>query len=63
MSKQKIFTNSEIVILLRNVAAALLIKAVNRFRIIAYEKAADSIEHLTSELKDIWDEGKLEEGA
>ena len=61
MSKQKIFTNSEIVILLRNVAAALLIKAVNRFRIIAYEKAADSIEHLTSELKDIWDEGKLEE--
>ena len=61
MSKQKIYTNSEIVNLLRNVAAALLIKSANRFRIIAYEKAADSIEHLTSELKDVWDEGKLEE--
>ena len=63
MSKSKtvhVFTNSEIVKLLRDVAAALLIKDANRFRIIAYEKAADSVEHLTSELKDVWDEGKLE---
>lgn len=54
-------TNQEIVRLLRNMAAALLIKGKNRFRVIAYEKAADSIEHLTSEVKDMWDEGKLEE--
>lgn len=53
-------TNPEIVKLLRSVAAALTIKGENRFRIIAYEKAADSIEHLTSEVKDIWEEGKLE---
>lgn len=54
-------TNQEIVQLLRNMAAALLIKGENRFRIIAYEKAADSVEHLTSELKDYWDEGKLKD--
>lgn len=54
-------TNQEIVQLLRNMAAALLIKEENRFRIIAYEKAADSVEHLTSELKDYWDEGKLKD--
>ena len=53
-------TNAEIVKLLRNVAAALQVKEENRFRIIAYDKAADSIEHLTSELKDIWEDGKLE---
>lgn len=54
-------TNTEIAQLLRNVAAALSLKSANRFRIIAYDKAADSVEHLTSELKDIWDEGKLDE--
>ncbi len=54
-------SNQEIVKLLRNMAAALIIKGANRFRVIAYEKAADSIEHLTSEVKDIWDEGKLDE--
>lgn len=54
-------TNSEIVKLLRNMAAALTIQGANRFRIIAYEKAADSIEHLTSDTKDVWDEGKLNE--
>ncbi len=54
-------SNQELAQLLRNVAAALTIKGENRFRIIAYEKAADSIEHLTSEVKDLWEEGKLEE--
>lgn len=53
-------TNPEIAQLLRNMAAALKIQNANRFRIIAYEKAADSIEHLTSEVKDLWDDGKLD---
>lgn len=53
-------TNVEIVELLRNVVAALTIKDVNRFRIIAYTKAADAIEQLTSEVKDLWNEDKLE---
>lgn len=52
-------TNEEIVKLLRNIAAALTIKGENRFRIIAYENAATSIEHLTSELKDLWQDSQL----
>lgn len=54
-------TNAEISQLLRKVAAAYLILGENRFRIIAYDRAADSIEHLTSEVKDYWDDKKLEE--
>lgn len=54
-------TNLEIAELLRAVAAAYEIKDAdkNKFKIIAYDRAADSVEHLSSELKDIWDEGKL----
>lgn len=54
-------TNLEIAELLRQMSAAYLILGENRFKIIAYDRAADSIEHLTSELKDYWDDGKLEE--
>lgn len=54
-------TNLEIAQLLRKVSAAYLVLNENRFRIIAYDRAADSIEHLTSDVKDMWDDGKLEE--
>jgi DNA polymerase (family X) len=54
-------TNLETAELLRRVAAAYEILGENRFRIIAYERAADSIEHLTSELKDYWDDKKLQD--
>jgi DNA polymerase (family 10) len=54
-------TNLEIGELLRKIAAAYQILGENRFKIIAYERAADSIEHLTSEIKDLWDDGKLDE--
>lgn len=54
-------TNLHIAQLLRKVAAAYQIINENRFRIIAYERAADSVEHLTREVKDYWDDGKLEE--
>ena len=56
-------TNLQIAELLRSVAAAYQLKDKdkNRFRIIAYERAADAIEHASSEVKDLWDEGKLEE--
>jgi len=52
--------NREIAELLRSLAAAHLIKNGNRFQIIAYENAADSVEHLNREIKDIWQEGKLD---
>src|SRR3989338_5747736 len=54
-------TNLDIAELLLKVAAAYLILGENRFRIIAYERAADSIEHLTSEVKDYWRDHKLED--
>ena len=58
---KKKFTNLEIAALFRRMAAAYQILNENRFKIIAYDRAADSIEHLTSEVKDLWDDGKLGE--
>lgn len=56
-------TNLQIAELLRQVAAAYQLRDAkkNFFKITAYERAADAVEHATSELKDVWDEGKLEE--
>lgn len=54
-------TNKEITQLLQNISAAYLILGENRFKIIAYDKAAESIEHLTTEVKDIWKSGKLDQ--
>lgn len=55
-------TNLEIAELLRAIAAAYELKDAekNRFRIIAYERAADAVEHASSELKDIYEEGSLD---
>lgn len=46
--------------LLRKIAVAYTILGENRFKVIAYENAATAVEHATSELKDLWDEGKLD---
>lgn len=56
----KAWTNIEIAKLLRQMAAAYTILGKDRFRIIAYDNAATAVEHATSELKDLWDEGKLD---
>lgn len=56
----KFISNKEIAKMLREVAAAYQAKGENRFKIIAYDNAATSAEHATSELKDLWDEGKLD---
>lgn len=54
-------SNAQIAKLLREVAAAYSIKKLgNVFQIRAYENAADSIEHSTSEIKDLWEEGQLD---
>ncbi len=57
------FTNLEIAKLLRSVSAAYQIKDPEgaRFKIIAYDRAATAVEHLSSEIKDLYDEGKLDE--
>lgn len=46
--------------MLRDVSAAYQVKGENSFKIIAYQNAADSIEHATSEIKDLWEVGKLD---
>ena len=63
MGPTKAITNLQIAELLRDVAASYQLKdqIKYRFQIIAYERAADAVEHATSELKDLWDDGKLEE--
>jgi DNA polymerase (family 10) len=54
-------TNNEISKLLNNVAAAYSIKDEKKFRfqILAYEKAAESIENLPTQLQDLYREDKL----
>lgn len=54
-------TNREIADLLRRISAAYLITGESLFRIIAYDRAADSIEHISSNLKDLWNAGKLKD--
>lgn len=51
--------NKDIAHLLRSVAASYELKGYNRFRRIAYEQAADTIEHLNREIYDIWQNGEL----
>lgn len=48
---------------MRNVAAGYRIKDdfKYKFQIIAYERAADAVEHLTADIKDVADENKLED--
>lgn len=55
-------SNQEISRLLRNVAASFIIKNEKKFRfqIIAYQKASDSVANLTSELRDLYDDDKLD---
>lgn len=57
----KDFTNREVAHLLRSVAAAYIAKDKDQFRIMAYQRAADSVDRASSELKDIWDDGKLDD--
>lgn len=53
------FSNAQVAKLLKEVSAAHAVKGGNYFKIIAYDRAADNVEHATSELKDLWDDGKL----
>ena len=53
-------SNSDIAKLLREIAAVYTLHEKNIFEIRAYENAADAVEHSTSEVKDLWEEGKLD---
>lgn len=55
-------SNQQIAKLLKNVAASYTIKNEKKFRfqIIAYQRAADTVNNLSSELKDYYFDGKLD---
>ena len=55
-------TNQDIVHLLKSVAAAYTIKDERKykFQIIAYQKAADAVEHASTELKNLYEQKTLE---
>jgi DNA polymerase (family 10) len=61
MKTKRNITNQEIAKLLRAISAAYEIKGGNKFKIMAYDRAATAIEHATSEAKDLWDDSKLTE--
>lgn len=56
----KFFANKDVAKLLREVGAAYTVKDGNYFKIVAYQRAADSAEHAAGELKDLWDDGRLD---
>lgn len=61
MKYSKSITNSELADLFRSVSAVLSLDPEdNRFRIIAYDRAADAIEHSSSEIKDLWGDHNLD---
>jgi DNA polymerase (family 10) len=51
------FTNREVTTLLINIGDLLEIKGENRFKTLAYRKAADNIAHLEQNLFDLWQSG------
>jgi len=59
MVVKKKFTNQEVNELLKNIAVALLLKGENRFRVSAYEEAAQSVLHLGTSLEDFWKRNEL----
>lgn len=50
-------TNQEIAQFLYNIAAMLEILGESKFRVIAYERAGHSIEHLADDIRDVWKRG------
>jgi DNA polymerase (family 10) len=61
MKSAKFINNQEISALLKAVSAAYQVKNENMFKVAAYDRAAVAIEHASSELKDLWDDKKLED--
>lgn len=53
-------TNTDVAQLFSNIAAAYEILGENRFKIIAYDKAAEVIAQMTVEIRDLWKDNKLD---
>jgi len=53
-------TNSQVAARLRYIGDALAIKGENRFKVLAYYRAADNIENLGRSLVEVWQAGELQ---
>ena len=60
MQTHKHMTNAEVASLLRDIAAVYEVIGEDKFRIRAYDTAAESIEKTTIPLKDLWQQHQLE---
>jgi DNA polymerase (family 10) len=60
MQLHKNMTNKEIAKLLRVISSVYELKSEPRFKIIAYDRAATTIERSNREVKELWQKGKLE---
>ncbi len=54
-------SNRDVARIFSDIAALLDIKGENRYRVLAYRRAAEAIEHLDQELYRYWQEGRLRE--
>lgn len=61
MEMHKNLTNAQIAVLFRNIGTVYEIRGFDVFHVRAYQRAADSIEKLAVPLKELWQEGKLQE--
>ena len=61
MGKTYKFTNKEVSEILKEVLAAMEVKAYNRFRIRAYQNALAAIDNLTTSVYDMWENHRLSE--
>ena len=61
MDKTFKFTNKEVSGILKEILAAMEVKAYNRFRIRAYQNALAAIDNLTSSIYDMWENRRLNE--
>ena len=59
MPATKSFTNAEIAEMLREIAVAYDALGENRFKIIAYNRAAETIAHHPQPVRDVWEQGTL----
>jgi len=61
MKMSREMNNKQLADLFKAVSAALEVKGEDRFQIKAYDEVASAIEHSSSEVKDLWDDGQLQE--
>jgi DNA polymerase (family 10) len=61
MKMSREMNNKQLAELFKAVSAALEVKGEDRFKIKAYDEVAAAIEHSSSEVKDLWDDGQLQE--